>query len=152
MAKKTKRNWLHRIFRFQINSEEEKVNENEKIRKQYIPLLEKCTCIQDFIDIHRELTAKGITVNIKLEDQSDNYAAVDVNIASTEHYYCDSYDGDSTYHGSEMLDFENTPSLNEYDYYNYWKAWGLYYMNLYKAITGEKCELIYYPKWLKDLR
>lgn len=143
--------FLRRIIPTHKNANREKVNYAE-LRKQYLPLLEECTCIQDFISIHRQLENEGIKVNIRLENQADNYAAVGVNIATTEHYYCDSYDRDSTYHGCEMIKFEKTPSLNEYDYYNYWKAWSIYYRNLYIAITGEKCQYINFPQWLRNLK
>lgn len=149
---------FNRIFRgnaLRKQKEDEEMGRKwmKEMRETLLPKLEACQCIQDFINIHRELSTMGIKVDVVLEDQEHNYSPVSVQMATTEHYYCGSYDRDSTFHGSEMLYFEKSPSTMEYYYYSYCKAWNIYYRNLYEAITNKFCEVenVKYPEWFLNL-
>lgn len=145
---------FNRVFRYGslLRQEKEAIEQKEQRIYSNLYSLINCEKIADFIILHRKLASEGGKVDITLNDQYDNYKEVDVNNAGPEHYWCGTYDHDSTFHGTEMLEFEQNPTTEDYFYYSYARAWNTYFTAIYKAITGKLCQDVHYPVWFQKLK
>lgn len=146
---------INRIFRYKSLKEQEKSVQMKLLARQLhndICCLVQCEKIVDFITLHKQLAERGVHVQISLNDQQDDYREVPVMSATPEHYWCGSYDRDSTYHGTDMLKFEKDPTPDDYDYFSYARAWSAYYSAIYKAIVVEDCQNVHYPNWFINIK
>lgn len=152
-----KDNIFNRIFHSRELYEQVRKEESERFKQKITPLLleklESCEVMNDLLLLHKRIYSMemGYDVDIKLQDQENNYTNVPVSEATVEHFYCATYDRDGTYHGKEMIEYEKCPTRNEYDYNNYGRAWCCYYNALYLAITGIPNKTSVLPSWYRKL-
>lgn len=149
---------IRKLFHPIKTLEQKTRQEMEALREQasegLLEELNNCNRIDDLLSLHRKMDAMciGFYVSVKLQDQRNGYSNVSIHDATVEHYWCSSFDRDSTYHGWEMLEYEKNPTKDEYNYFSYAKAWQIYWSAIYMSLTHRMPTDIKYPQWLLDQR
>lgn len=152
-----KNSMFNRIFHSKELYEQVREEERTHLKQAIAPLLleelNSCEVIKELLSLHKRLYSMDMSYNveIKLQDQENNYTDIPVPEATVEHFYCATYDRDGTYHGKEMIEYEKCPTRQEYDYNNYGRAWCCYYNALFLAITGTPNQTSVVPFWYREL-
>ena len=144
---------FNRIFYYEklVKQREKAITNKHQIVITILFDLLQCERINDLLQLHKRLDAKGYHVDIMLQDQHNGYVNIPVQKASVEHYWCGDYDHDGTYHGWDMLEFENNKVYSDYNFYSYCRAWEVYFDAIYKAVTNMKCPKVKFPIWLTNM-